>query len=112
MSTHWKYHAICGRQMSIDLFTFWLGINSCKIHRYISFASSSSYELLFRILTLGIHFQMIGCKTRGYSFTRALLGLAADELHLCGDAAAVALVEDIVKVTGDDLEVPTSSFYL
>ncbi|KAL3749102.1 hypothetical protein ACJRO7_010229 [Eucalyptus globulus] len=48
--------------------------------------------------------QMVGCKTRGYAFTRALLGLAADELHLCGDSAAVALVEDIVKVTGDDLE--------
>lgn len=49
--------------------------------------------------------QMVGCKTRGYAFTRALLGLAADELHLCGDSAAVALVEDIVKVTGDDLEI-------
>nr|GFD59215.1 helicase, C-terminal [Tanacetum cinerariifolium] len=32
--------------------------------------------------------QMIGCRTRGFSFTRALLGIAANELHLCGDPAA------------------------
>lgn len=51
-------------------------------------------------------FQMVGCKQRGFSFTRALLGIAANELHLCGDPAVVPLVEDILKVTGDDVEVP------
>ncbi|XP_022137943.1 ATP-dependent RNA helicase SUV3, mitochondrial isoform X2 [Momordica charantia] len=49
--------------------------------------------------------QMLGCKTRGYSFTRALLGICADELHLCGDAAVVPLIQEILKVTGDDIEV-------
>ncbi|XP_031113396.1 DExH-box ATP-dependent RNA helicase DExH16, mitochondrial-like [Ipomoea triloba] len=49
--------------------------------------------------------QMIGCRTRGYSFTRALLGISADELHLCGDPAAVPLIEEILKVTGDSLKV-------
>ncbi|PKI52424.1 ATP-dependent RNA helicase SUV3, mitochondrial-like isoform X1 [Punica granatum] len=49
--------------------------------------------------------QMLGCLTRGYSFTRALLGIAADELHLCGDAAAVPLVQEILNVTGDVVEV-------
>lgn len=48
---------------------------------------------------------MLGCKTRGFSFTRALLGIAADELHLCGDAAAVPLIQEILKVTGDHVEV-------
>ncbi|VVB01126.1 unnamed protein product [Arabis nemorensis] len=51
--------------------------------------------------------QMVGCKQRGFAFTRALLGLAADELHLCGDPAVVPLVEDILKVTGDDVQVLT-----
>ncbi|CAF2073412.1 BnaC01g22760D [Brassica napus] len=50
---------------------------------------------------------MVGCKQRGFSFTRALLGIAANELHLCGDPAVVPLVEDILKVTGDDVEVLT-----
>ncbi|XP_042489420.1 ATP-dependent RNA helicase SUV3, mitochondrial [Macadamia integrifolia] len=49
--------------------------------------------------------QMIGCRTRGFSFTRALLGISADELHLCGDAAAVPLIQEILKVTGDVVKV-------
>ncbi|GAB4843349.1 RNA helicase [Ancistrocladus abbreviatus] len=49
--------------------------------------------------------QMLGCRTRGFSFTRALLGLATDELHLCGDPAAVPLIQDILKVTGDTVKV-------
>ncbi|KAM3356350.1 ATP-dependent RNA helicase SUV3, mitochondrial isoform X1 [Capsicum galapagoense] len=49
--------------------------------------------------------QIIGCRSRGFSFTRALLGLAANELHLCGDAAAVPLVQEILKVTGDNVKV-------
>lgn len=49
--------------------------------------------------------QMIGCTTRGFSFTRALLGLAVDELHLCGDPAAVPLIQEMLKVTGDIVEV-------
>ncbi|XP_059445721.1 DExH-box ATP-dependent RNA helicase DExH16, mitochondrial-like isoform X3 [Corylus avellana] len=49
--------------------------------------------------------QMLGCRTRGFSFTRALLGISADELHLCGDAAAVPLIQEILKVTGDEIEV-------
>ncbi|KAL5098648.1 hypothetical protein RYX36_002975 [Vicia faba] len=49
--------------------------------------------------------QMLGCNTRGYSFTRALLGIAADELHLCGDPAAVPLIQEILDVTGDEIEV-------
>lgn len=48
---------------------------------------------------------MLGCRTRGFSFTRALLGLSADELHLCGDAAAVPLIQEILKVAGDDVKV-------
>ncbi|KAH9295763.1 hypothetical protein KI387_039351, partial [Taxus chinensis] len=49
--------------------------------------------------------QMIGCKTRGFSFTRALLGIPADELHLCGDPAAVPLIQEMLSVTGDIIQV-------
>lgn len=48
---------------------------------------------------------MLGCKTRGFSFTRALLGICADELHLCGDPAAVPLIKEMLKVTDDVVEV-------
>ncbi|KAK2980626.1 hypothetical protein RJ640_011434, partial [Escallonia rubra] len=48
---------------------------------------------------------MVGCRTRGHSFTRALLGIPANELHLCGDAAAVPLIKEILGVTDDDVKV-------
>ncbi|CAA7388067.1 unnamed protein product [Spirodela intermedia] len=49
--------------------------------------------------------QMISCRTRGFSFTRALLGISSDELHVCGDPAAVPLIQKILEVTGDTIEV-------
>lgn len=49
--------------------------------------------------------QMVGCKTRGFSFTRALLGISSDELHVCGDPAAVPLIQRILEVTGDVIQV-------
>ena len=55
---------------------------------------------------------MLGCKSRGFSFTRALLGLAADELHLCGDPAAVPLIQKILEVTGDIVKVSLLSLCL
>ena len=55
---------------------------------------------------------MLGCSTRGYSFTRALLGIAADELHVCGDPAAVPLIQEMLKITGDELEVLQHVFFI
>ncbi|XP_078436287.1 ATP-dependent RNA helicase isoform X3 [Wolffia australiana] len=49
--------------------------------------------------------QMISCRTRGFSFTRALLGISSDELHVCGDPAAVPLIQKILEVTGDTIKV-------
>uniref|UniRef100_A0A1D1YJ35 RNA helicase n=1 Tax=Anthurium amnicola TaxID=1678845 RepID=A0A1D1YJ35_9ARAE len=49
--------------------------------------------------------QMIGCRTRGFSFTRALLGISSDELHVCGDPAVVPLIQEILEVTGDIVQV-------
>ncbi|KAG6382344.1 hypothetical protein SASPL_157991 [Salvia splendens] len=47
----------------------------------------------------------VGVQNKGFSFTRALLGICADELHLCGDPAAVPLIKEILKVTDDVVEV-------
>ncbi|KAJ0981669.1 hypothetical protein J5N97_009924 [Dioscorea zingiberensis] len=49
--------------------------------------------------------QMVGCRTRGFSFTRALLGISSDELHVCGDPAAVPLIQRILEITGDVVKV-------
>ena len=42
---------------------------------------------------------------RGWAFTRALLGLNADEIHVCGEAAGVHLVEELCLECVDDFEV-------
>ncbi len=48
---------------------------------------------------------MIGDPQRGSAWTRALLGLPAAELHLCGDGSALDLVRQICDDTGEELEV-------
>lgn len=77
--------------------------------------------------------QMIGDKGRGWAWTRAILGnlftypaskdklnnkllegmfyrfsfagLQAEEIHLCGEAGAINLIEEICNTTGEEMEV-------
>lgn len=49
--------------------------------------------------------QMIGDMQRGPAWTQAVLGLAAKELHLCGEASAVPLVRRLAALCGDVLHV-------
>ena len=46
---------------------------------------------------------MVGDVSRGYSFTKAFLGIAAKEVHLCGDASANHLIDDICRSIGDEV---------
>jgi ATP-dependent RNA helicase SUPV3L1/SUV3 len=49
--------------------------------------------------------QMITDPQRGWAWTRALVSLNADEIHLCGDHSVFELVKQILELTGDTLEV-------
>ncbi|CAI0442310.1 unnamed protein product [Linum tenue] len=49
--------------------------------------------------------QMMADATRGFAWTRALLGVKADEIHLCGDPSVLDIVRKICAETGDELEV-------
>ncbi|UYV68605.1 SUPV3L1, partial [Cordylochernes scorpioides] len=49
--------------------------------------------------------QMIRDPNRGWAWTRALLGLAADEIHVCGEEAAIQLVSDLVNAIYENVEV-------
>ena len=42
---------------------------------------------------------------RGWAWTRALLGVVAEEVHLCGEPAAIELVKNILVTTGEQPEV-------
>ncbi|XP_023310678.1 ATP-dependent RNA helicase SUV3 homolog, mitochondrial isoform X1 [Anoplophora glabripennis] len=49
--------------------------------------------------------QMIKDPQRGWAWTRAFLGLIADEIHICGEAGTIDLVQQLCLTTGEDLEV-------
>ncbi|MCO5551433.1 hypothetical protein L7F22_004936 [Adiantum nelumboides] len=48
--------------------------------------------------------QLIADQFRGWAWTRAFLGVQADEIHVCGDPSALKLLRELCAVTGDDLE--------
>ena len=49
--------------------------------------------------------QMITDPQRGWAWTRALVNMNADEIHLCGDHSVLELVQQILELTGDTLEI-------
>lgn len=49
--------------------------------------------------------QMITSSDRGGAWTNAVLGILADEVHLCGEETAVPLIENMLRDTGDELVV-------
>lgn len=49
--------------------------------------------------------QLIGDESRGWAWTRALLGVPAREIHVCGDASAVNLIKWIAGEVGEEFEV-------
>lgn len=47
--------------------------------------------------------QMIADSQRGSAWTAAVLGTAAEELHLCGEERAVPIIQALAEITGDEL---------
>lgn len=63
-----------------------------------------STEELYEVAVVD-EIQMMADSVRGYAWTRAVLGLKADEIHLCGDPSVLKIVRKVCADTGDDLEV-------
>lgn len=51
--------------------------------------------------------QMISDPDRGWAWSRALLGLPAKEIHLCGNETTINLVKEMAEKCGDTLEIKT-----
>lgn len=49
--------------------------------------------------------QLIGDESRGWAWTRALLGVPAREIHVCGDGSALSLVKWMTEQIGEEFEV-------
>ncbi|KAG5642811.1 hypothetical protein DXG03_002095 [Asterophora parasitica] len=68
---------------------------------------SCTVEMLSTVRTYDVavvdEIQMIADEFRGTAWTRAVLGLCAKEVHLCGEETAVPVVRELLKDTGDEL---------
>lgn len=51
--------------------------------------------------------QMIRDPSRGWAWTRALLGICAEEVHVCGEPAAIDFIRELMYTTGEEVEVHT-----
>ncbi|CZR63301.1 related to ATP-dependent RNA helicase SUV3, mitochondrial precursor [Phialocephala subalpina] len=49
--------------------------------------------------------QMMGDAERGWAWTQGLLGVQADEVHVCGELRTIQLVTDLCKAMGDKIVV-------
>ena len=49
--------------------------------------------------------QMVADSDRGHSWTRAILGVRADEIHICMSQVAEDVVKHLINLTGDKCEV-------
>jgi hypothetical protein len=49
--------------------------------------------------------QMMKDDQRGWAWTRALLGVQAEEIHVCGEHCSADLLRGILQTTGEDFEV-------
>lgn len=48
--------------------------------------------------------QLLSDPGRGWAWTRALLGINADEVHVCGETASLELIKRICLTTGEMVE--------
>lgn len=69
----------------------------------------TNYSFVRRIVAVEVaildEIQMIGDPSRGWAWTRAFLGINADEVHVCGEAGALELLQKICLRTGETIEV-------
>jgi ATP-dependent RNA helicase SUPV3L1/SUV3 len=49
--------------------------------------------------------QMLTDTQRGWAWTRALVNIQADEIHICGDHSVLELVKKVLELCGDTLEI-------
>ncbi|UJR13320.1 hypothetical protein I4U23_000338 [Adineta vaga] len=49
--------------------------------------------------------QMMRDPQRGWAWTRALLGIQAKEIHLCGESSTIRLIQELMITTGDEVEI-------
>ncbi len=79
----------------------------------VEIPNSTHFSSTIEMAKLQTHFdccvideiQMLTDPQRGWAWTRALVNIQADEIHICGDHSVLELVKKILALCGDTLEV-------
>ncbi len=79
----------------------------------VEIPNSTHFSSTIEMAKLQTHFdccvideiQMLTDPQRGWAWTRALVNIQADEVHICGDHSVLELVKKILALCGDTLEV-------
>jgi len=61
-------------------------------------------RLVIECISLFDHLKFF-CRDRGWAWSRALLGIPAKEVHLCGNESVLDIVKSLCVSTGEKLEV-------
>lgn len=56
--------------------------------------------------------QLLRDNSRGWAWTRALLGIIAEEIHVCGEPGCIELLQKMCETTGENVEVLNFFFKL
>ena len=51
--------------------------------------------------------QLLGDESRGWAWTRAVQGVPANEVHVCGDGSVLPLLRSLTAAMDEQLEVHT-----
>lgn len=65
----------------------------------------SKFKLLLDEVAVIDEIQLLKDPGRGWAWTRAFLGLIADEIHVCGEPGTVELLQKLCETTGETMEI-------
>ncbi|KAI9011269.1 P-loop containing nucleoside triphosphate hydrolase protein [Gaertneriomyces semiglobifer] len=100
---HEVYERLNAKGVACNLLTGEEKRESDGIQKWASTVEMAPLNRQFDVAVID-EIQMLGDQQRGWAWSEALLGLQAEEIHLCGEPSIVPLVESIARDTGDIVE--------
>ncbi|KAJ3021812.1 hypothetical protein HKX48_007695 [Thoreauomyces humboldtii] len=101
---HEVYERMNAKGIPCNLLTGEERRESDGVNKYAATVEMAPLSKRFEVAVLD-EIQMIGDSGRGWAWTQGVLGIQADEIHLCGEPTIIPLIMAMVKETGDIVEI-------